>query len=142
MEFYAIKNYWNYDVVKHGYNYRLSDINCSLGLEQLTKITFFKKKKKIYDNYIKQFKNLSPLLIIPVYSKLLKPSYHLFFIHIMFDQLGKTKEHFIKYLIKNKIFPQQHYIPIYEFSIYKKKKIFLSLVQKNFLKTFLVYLFM
>ena len=127
------KNYWNYDVVKHGYNYRLSDINCSLGLEQLTKITFFlKKRKKIYDNYRKQLKNFSPYLIIPVYSKLLKPSYHLFLIHIIFDQLGKTKEHFIKYLIKNKIFPQQHYIPIYKFTVYKKKKFFFSGSEKFF----------
>ena len=31
------KKYWEYDVIKSGYNYRLSDINCALGISQLKK---------------------------------------------------------------------------------------------------------
>ena len=42
------KQYWKYDVLENGFNYRLSDINCALGLSQLKKINFFFEKKKKY----------------------------------------------------------------------------------------------
>ena len=102
---------------------------------------YIRERRKIYINYLKQFKNFHQLLIIPEYSKYIKPSYHLFFINILFHKINKNKDHFMKYLMKNKIMAQQHYIPIYEFSIYKKKKFFFHWCRK-ILKTFLVYLFM
>ena len=38
----------------------------------------------------------------------------------MFSKIKKNKDHFMKYLVKNNIYAQQHYIPIYKFKIYKK----------------------
>ena len=117
------KKYWNYDILKHGYNYRLSDINCALGLSQLKKINFFlKKREKIYIKYFKEFKNFNQKLIVPKYSISIKPSFHLFIINIAFKRLKRNKDQFMKYLNKNNIMAQQHYIPIYKFSIYNKKK--------------------
>ena len=127
------KNYWNYDVIKNGFNYRLSDINCALGLSQLKKINFFlKKRKKIYDKYVTELENYNPNLIIPKYSYNIKPSYHLFLINIKFDKLKKNKDHFIKYLNDHNIMAQYHYIPIYKFKIYKEKKSQLSGSEKYF----------
>jgi len=115
------KEYWKYDILKFGFNYRLSDINCALGLSQLDKISIFvKKRKKIYERYIYELKNFNPDLIIPKYSKTNKPSFHLFLINILFDKIKKNKDHFMKYLIKNNISAQQHYIPIYKFKVHKK----------------------
>ena len=115
------KEHWKYDVIEHGYNYRMSDINSALGLSQLKKINYFiKKRKKIYENYLKAFKNLSSNLVISEYTKEIKPSYHLCVINIIFDNLQKKKDHFIKYLMNYNILTQQHYIPIYKFKIYKK----------------------
>ncbi len=117
------KNYWNYDILEHGYNYRLSDINCALGLSQLKKISFFlKKRKSIYFKYVKEFENFNQNLILPKYSISIKPSYHLFIININFEKIKKNKNLFMKYLIKNNIMAQQHYIPIYKFTVYNKKK--------------------
>ena len=121
------KNHWRYDVLKTGFNYRLADINCALGLSQLKKIKMYiRERRKIYINYLKNFKNFHQALIIPEYSKYIKPSYHLFFINILFHKINKNKDHFMKYLLRNKIMAQQHYIPIYKFKIYKSsaKKIF------------------
>ena len=118
------KKHWEYDVLKHGFNYRLSDINCALGLSQLKKINFFlKKRRKIYEKYLANFKNYNSKLIVPKYSKNIKPSYHLFLINMAFSKLKKSKDHFMRYLIQNNIVAQQHYIPIYKFSIYTKKSI-------------------
>jgi UDP-4-amino-4,6-dideoxy-L-N-acetyl-beta-L-altrosamine transaminase len=115
--------HWKYDILKHGYNYRLSDINCALGLSQLSKINFFlKKRKKIYKKYSKELKNFDRNLIIPNYSKNINPSFHLFLINIQFNKLKRNKDHFLKFLKDKNILAQQHYIPIYKFSIYDKNK--------------------
>jgi UDP-4-amino-4,6-dideoxy-L-N-acetyl-beta-L-altrosamine transaminase len=118
------KEYWKYDVLKHGFNYRLSDINCALGLSQLKKINFFlKKRKKIYEKYLIELENFNSKLIIPKYSKNIKPSFHLFIVNIIFEKLKTNKDHFMNYLIDKNIMAQQHYIPIYRFSVYTTKKI-------------------
>ena len=114
--------HWQYDIVKKGFNYRLSDINCALGLSQLRKINYFlKERKKIYKKYLIEFKNFNSSLETPKYSNIIRPSFHLFIINIHFDKLNSNKSHFMKYLLNNKIIVQQHYIPIYKFSIYNEK---------------------
>ena len=86
------KFYWKYDVFENGLNYRLSDINCALALSQLKKIKFFLKSRKvIYDKYFKEFKNFDSNLLIPSYSKSIKPSFHLFLININFKKLKKQR---------------------------------------------------
>ena len=125
--------HWEYDILEYGFNYRLSDINCALGLSQLKKINFFlKKRKKIYQQYSKEFKNFSQNIVIPKYSKNIESSYHLFLLNIAFNKLKKNKNHFMKYLKDNNIIAQQHYIPIYKFSIYKGESIGFSGAEKYF----------
>ena len=132
MVFLGGKNYWEYNVLKHGYNYRLSDLNCALGLSQLNKIgLFLQMRKRIYLRYVNSLKNFNLNLIIPNYSKNIYSAFHLFFINLNFKSL-KNKDHFMKYLVRNKILSQQHYIPIYKFDVYKEKTFFQE--QKNFMK--------
>ncbi len=127
------KYFWKYDIIENGYNYRISDINCALGLSQLKKIDFFlEKRKKIYKRYLEEFSNFNLNLILPKYSDEIKPSFHLFFININFRNLKKNKDNFMKYLKKHKILAQFHYIPIYNFTIYKEKKIELEGTEKYF----------
>ena len=43
---------WEYDVVELGFNYRLSDIHCALGLSQLAKVpTWVERRRAIAENY-------------------------------------------------------------------------------------------
>jgi UDP-4-amino-4,6-dideoxy-L-N-acetyl-beta-L-altrosamine transaminase len=105
--------------VRHGFNYRISDINCALGMSQLKRVNLFlKKRKKIYKKYVDELDNLSKNFSIPKYSKIIKPSFHLFQININFENIKKTKDDLMKYFVKNKVLAQQHYIPIYKFKIY------------------------
>jgi dTDP-4-amino-4,6-dideoxygalactose transaminase len=121
------KKHWIYEVLKNGYNYRISDINCALGLSQLSKISsFLKKRKKIYEKYVNELEDFNSNLNIPKYTKFIKPSFHLFLINIKFDNLKKNKDHFMKHLMKYNILGQQHYIPIYKFKIYKEKKYYFA----------------
>lgn len=116
------KKHWVYDITRFGFNYRLSDINCALGFSQLKKINFFiKRRKNIHNKYLKEFENFHSNLLIPKYSSEIRSSHHLFILHLKFDKIKKTKDNFIKYLMNKKILVQQHYIPIYKFSVFNKK---------------------
>ena len=118
------KNYWEYDVSDYGMNYRLSDINCALGLSQLKKIEkFISYRKKIFNLYKKLFNKTNSNVDLPFYSKNNHPSYHLFLISLKFKKKTKNKDSFIKYLNKRKIFPQFHYKPINLFSLSKSLKL-------------------
>lgn len=117
------KNHWDYDIKNLGYNYRLSDINCALGISQLKKIKIFlNKRKKIYIYYKSQLNGFKNILSFPKYNKHNSPAYHLVIINIKFRELN-SKDKFIYYLLKNRIIAQFHYKPINNFSIYKKKNI-------------------
>jgi dTDP-4-amino-4,6-dideoxygalactose transaminase len=115
------KLYWKYDVKNIGYNYRLSDINCAIGLSQIKKIkNFLNYRKKIYNIYNDSLKNSSNFISLPNYSTNL-PAYHLFLISINFKRIKKLKDKFFNFLKKNNIIAQFHYIPIYKFTIFKFK---------------------
>jgi dTDP-4-amino-4,6-dideoxygalactose transaminase len=115
--------HWDYDVKNFGYNYRLSDINCALGISQLKKINLFlNKRKKIYINYKAQLDGFQNILSFPKYNTSNSAAYHLVIINIKFKDLN-SKDKFINYLLRKKIIVQFHYKPINFFSVYKEKNI-------------------
>lgn len=108
------KHYWKYTHEDFGYNYRLSEINCSLALSQLSKIeNFIKKRKRIAQYYVKNLAPLKNFIILPSYTNFNLSSFHLFLIHINLKNLKGSKDDFIKFLNKKNIYPQFHYMPIY-----------------------------
>ena len=119
------KEHWNYDVVMNGYNFRMSDINASLGNSQLKKINLFiKNRKKIARIYIKSlndFKNFCRLSINNN-KKINLSAWHLLILSIDFEKLKINKNQLIKIFKKKKIILQVHYIPIYRFKIFKGNK--------------------
>lgn len=116
------KNFhWKYNINRVGFNYRLSDINCALALSQLKQIDkFINYRKKIFETYKKKLKIITNLIDFPHYTKN-KPCYHLFLISINFKRIKSTKDKLLKFLKKNNIFCQYHYIPIYKFKLFNKK---------------------
>ena len=124
------KKYWDYDVKKSGFNYRISDLNCALGISQLKKINLFlNKRKKVYNYYKDKLDGFKDIISFPKYSKLNRPTYHLVIINIKFRDLS-DKDNFIKHSLKKKIMLQFHYKPITSFSIYRgdKKKLTSSIL--------------
>jgi dTDP-4-amino-4,6-dideoxygalactose transaminase len=116
------KSHWQYDIKEFGFNYRLSDINCALGISQLKKINkFIKRRKAIYNFYKKEFQKFSDTVKIINFSKSTNPSYHLILVSINFASTKKTKEKLLKFLQRNNVLAQYHYIPIFKFSAYPKK---------------------
>ena len=122
-------NIWMYDMKRLGFNYRITDFQCALGISQLKKLKKFIKKRtelaKIYDKAFIDDKDITIQLIDPYKSS----SYHLYPIKINFKKLNFNKNNFFKKLLKFGIKLQVHYIPIYKHTFYKKK---FNLKEKNF----------
>jgi dTDP-4-amino-4,6-dideoxygalactose transaminase len=105
-----------------GFNFRLSDFQCALGLSQLNKIfKFITHRKKIFLNYQRLLSKLKEINL-PTQLKNYTSSHHLFIINLKKPNI-KIKEKFIKFMLKNKILLQYHYIPVYKFKIFKGKYI-------------------
>ena len=129
-------HHWEYQISHSGFNYRLSDINAALGLSQLRKLSkFLTYRKKIYDYYLKELGDFKDILNFPEYNKNNISSYHLCLISINFKKTVFTKNDFIKFLKKNKIISQYHYIPIYNFKVFKEKKYYYKDVSKYYNRT-------
>ena len=114
------EKHWDYDVELTGFNFRLTDFQCSLGLSQLKKIkNFLKKRKKIAKKYNLGLKKINQINI-PIISKSYNSTKHLYLIKIKRYNM-KKKESIIRYMMKNKILTQQHYKPVYKFKNFKGK---------------------
>ena len=134
------KKYWEYKVTSLGYNYRLPDLNCALGLSQLKKLNKFinrrQKISEIYDNFFTDKNKFA----IPKKIKNTINSHHLYPILLNLKNIKKTKEKIIKEFLKNKIRVQVHYIPINTQPYYKKKYGFNKNNYKNSLFFFKRYI--
>lgn len=116
------KFHWKYNIKNPGFNYRLSDINCALGLSQLKKINkFINYRRKVFNIYKINFQKKTNKITLPSYNKKNRPSFHLFLISLNFKELKYKKDNLFNFLKKNKIICQYHYIPIYRFSLFDKK---------------------
>jgi dTDP-4-amino-4,6-dideoxygalactose transaminase len=116
-------NHWKYEVKFPGFNYRISDINCALGSSQMRRVKkFIDYRKKIFTQYRENLKFLNDVIKFPNYNFLNHHSYHLNLINIDFKKIKSSKDKFIKFMLKNNIVCQYHYVPIFKFSIYKKDK--------------------
>ena len=112
---------WFYSIKKLGYNYRLSDIQCALGISQLKRLNqFILARRKIAKIYDKAFSNTSKLQIPQVREKCYH-SYHLYPLLIDFKKTRINKKKFFAKLQSNGIYTQVHYIPIHYHEYYKKK---------------------
>ncbi len=115
------KGAWFYDMSHLGFNYRITDFQCALGISQLKKLNQFTiKRNKIAKIYSKAFVNIKYVTRQNIKKNYLS-SYHLYPLRIDFKKLRINKVEFFKKLIKQGIKLQVHYIPIYKHSYYKKK---------------------
>ena len=68
--------HWEYDIASPGLNFRLSDINCALGISQLKKINLFMRERvKIAKFYEQEFRKFDFKVIFPKVSKI-QSSWH------------------------------------------------------------------
>lgn len=102
-----------------GYNYRMTDIQASLGLSQIKKLNFFvKRRNKIAKIYFKALKDLP--LDLPKVSDYNYSSFHLFVVLVKKNKKKITRDKLYILLKKRGINTNIHYIPIYKHPFFKK----------------------
>lgn len=113
------KRLWDSDMIDLGYNYRLSDVACALGINQLKKLdSNLKKREEIAQFYDKEFER-NPYFSTIKIKDYKKSSRHLYPI-LLFPEFYCQKEDIFKALLDKGIGVQVHYKPTYEFSFYQK----------------------
>jgi UDP-4-amino-4,6-dideoxy-N-acetyl-beta-L-altrosamine transaminase len=103
---------WYYEMQQLGYNYRLTDIQCALGVSQLKKLNgFIERRRAIVEIYRQAFTG-NKYFDIPVEKKYAKSAWHLYPIRLKDEYKNKKKKIFTQ-LRENGIGVQVHYIPVY-----------------------------
>jgi len=103
---------WYHEMQILGYNYRISDINCALGLSQLTRADAGIKRRRVIADYYN--KHLSSSLVTPYVAPGTSHAYHLYVV-----QTPRRKELY-DFLREHKIFCQVHYLPVYRHPYWEK----------------------
>ena len=105
---------WYYEMSELGYNYRMPDINCALGLSQLAKLDrFLARRAELVARYDRLLAPLAPLLRIPKRPADAEPGWHLYAAQIDFAAAGVTRATLMARLREDGIGTQVHYIPLH-----------------------------
>lgn len=107
---------WYYEMQSLGYNYRITDLQCALGLSQLKRLdAFVERRQTIVAQYNNAFADL-PALQLPGLrnpADLARTSWHLYCLRINFASLGLSRSQFVHQLRIRGVGSQVHYIPVY-----------------------------
>ena len=117
---------WYYEAQDLSFNFRISDINCALGISQLKKLNSFVKYRKnvakIYDKELSDLKGVFTPKIIHNNSH----AYHLYPVRIDFKKLNLDKKKLFNYFLK-KIINYKYIIYQYTCTHIIKKNIIINL---------------
>lgn len=105
---------WWYEMAEPGFNYRLPDVLCALGLSQLEKLPrFAERRRALARRYETALAPLAPLVRIAARPAWSDPVLHLMSVLIDFDAAGLTRAQLMESLESRGIGSQVHYIPVH-----------------------------
>ena len=102
---------WYHEMQTLGYNGRISDILCALGTSQMKRIdSNLARRREIATRYSQELKSLP--IKLPVFNDIPFHAFHLYVIRT------ENRKELYDFLFTKKIFPQVHYLPIYQHPFY------------------------
>jgi perosamine synthetase len=109
-----------YDMVELGYNYRLPDVQCALGLAQLERLTdWVAKRRKVaswYDEALRDLRDVRPLRVHADRTH----AYHLYVVRLA-PKLKASRGKAFAHLRAKGIGANVHYGPVYLHSFYRAR---------------------
>mgnify|MGYP006131593457 FL=1 len=109
---------WNYQQIRLGFNYRMTDLQAALGVSQMRRLDEFVTKRqsiaKIYNDQLVGLSVLTPWQHTDSYS-----SYHLYPIRIKPNEIEQTQRQIYDALQLAGINVNLHYIPVYRQPYYE-----------------------
>ncbi|MDT3687790.1 MAG: UDP-4-amino-4,6-dideoxy-N-acetyl-beta-L-altrosamine transaminase [Pseudorhodoplanes sp.] len=115
-------NPWHYEMSEIGYNFRLSDLNCALGVSQLAKLpVFLQRRRALVERYDNLIGCLSPIVQPVRRVAWCHPSWHLYAVHCDFEKAGRSRARVMSELRERGIGTQVHYIPVHRQPYYMRR---------------------
>ena len=112
---------WFYEMVLLGFNYRLTDIACALGLSQLEKLDAnLARRREIAAQYAEAFRDL-PAIVIPAVREDVNPAWHLYPIRLKLEMLAVGRGEIFQALRAENIGVNVHYIPVHQHPYYRER---------------------
>jgi len=112
---------WYYEVVDLGFNYRITDFQCALGIAQMEKLPRFLGRRReiaaLYDNAFSSVSGIQPLEV----SEDVFHAYHLYVIKVHKKTCGRDRGYVFNALRDADIGVNVHYIPVHMHPYYRKR---------------------
>ncbi|MBI5683046.1 MAG: UDP-4-amino-4,6-dideoxy-N-acetyl-beta-L-altrosamine transaminase [Deltaproteobacteria bacterium] len=110
---------WFYEMVDLGYNYRITDFQCALGISQLKKLPqWIERRREIAHRYDEVFSVLPRINPLPVGSMVFH-AYHLYVVRLNLEGTNLDRGMVFKQLQENGIGVNVHYIPVHLHPFYR-----------------------
>ncbi len=114
-------NRWFYEMVLLGFNYRLSDIACALGVRQLAKLVAnLERRQQVAACYGQALQDL-PGICLPVERSEATSAWHLYPIRLNLNKLSADREQVFRALRAENIGVNVHYIPVHLHPYYRDR---------------------
>jgi perosamine synthetase len=111
---------WFYEMVLLGFNYRLTDIACALGLSQLGRLEAnLARRREIAGHYTHKFGELAAITL-PAVRQSISPAWHLYPIRLNLESLSADRPEIFKALRAENIGVNVHYIPVHRHPYYRE----------------------
>jgi perosamine synthetase len=112
---------WVYEMIDLGYNYRLTDIQCALGLSQLSRLPgWIARRQAIAQQYNTAFTDMPAVIPLAQRSDV-SHAYHLYIIQLNLEQLRVNRATIFKALRAEGIGVNVHYIPVHLHPFYRQR---------------------
>jgi len=112
---------WFYEMVDLGYNYRLTDFQCALGLSQLRKLPeWVKRRQEIAQRYNTAFAEIPAVRPLGVRADV-SHAYHLYVVRLDLAKLRTTRAEMFAALRAEGIGVNVHYIPVHLHPFYRER---------------------
>jgi UDP-4-amino-4,6-dideoxy-N-acetyl-beta-L-altrosamine transaminase len=112
---------WYYEMQYLSGNYRMTDIQAALGRSQLSKLDFFKHRRRAIVNKYNAAFGTVPYITTPYEEENADSCFHLYVLQLDFQMLGKSRKQTMEELKEKGIGTQVHYIPVNSQPYYTKK---------------------
>jgi len=116
----AEKGTWYYEMVDLGYNYRLTDFQCALGISQLRKLpVWISRRQEIAEKYNRTLAEISSVRPLKAFQDR-KHTYHLYVIQLGREGFEADRSVIFDSLRKHGIGVNVHYIPVHLQPFYQR----------------------
>jgi perosamine synthetase len=117
----ATQGSWFYEMVDLGYNYRITDFQCALGISQLKKLPeWIEKRREIACRYDEAFQNISRAKPLSIQNETFH-AYHLYVVQLDLDGTNLDRNTVFSKLREAEIGVNVHYIPVHLHPFYRKR---------------------